>query len=63
MVHKALLDADLWINVPILKHHGGAKLTMAMKNHMGIVLDRGYFHKHDLQQCIADICTMEKNPL
>lgn len=31
-----------------------------MKNHMGIVWDRGYFHQNDLQQCIADICTMQK---
>jgi uncharacterized protein (DUF362 family) len=59
-VHEALLDSDLWINVPVLKNHGGANLTIAMKNHMGIVWDRGYFHSHDLQQCIADICTMEK---
>lgn len=60
LVHKAILDSDVWINVPILKNHGGANLTMSMKNHMGIVWDRGAFHKNDLQQCIADICTMQK---
>jgi len=59
-VHKALLESDVWINVPILKNHGGAKMTISMKNHMGIVWDRGFFHSHDLQQCIADICTMSK---
>lgn len=59
-IHKALLDCDVWINVPVLKNHGGAKMTIAMKNHMGIVWDRGYFHKNDLQQCIADICTLSK---
>lgn len=59
-VHEAILDSDVWINVPILKNHGGANLTISMKNHMGIVWDRGAFHQHDLQQCIADICTMEK---
>lgn len=59
-VHTALLDSDVWINVPILKNHGGAKMTISMKNHMGIVWDRGFFHKNDLQQCIADICTLEK---
>lgn len=47
-VHKAILDCDAWINVPILKNHGGANLTMSMKNHMGIVWDRGVFHKNDL---------------
>ena len=59
-VHSAILDSDVWINVPVLKNHGGAKMTISMKNHMGIVWDRGYFHAHDLQQCIADICTLDK---
>jgi len=59
-IHKAILDCDVWINVPVLKNHGGAKMTIAMKNHMGIVWDRGYFHRNDLQQCIADICTLSK---
>lgn len=59
-VHTAILDCDVWINVPVLKNHGGAKMTIAMKNHMGIVWDRGFFHKNDLQQCIADICTIHK---
>lgn len=59
-VHSAILDCDVWINVPVLKNHGGAKMTISMKNHMGIVWDRGFFHKNDLQQCIADICTMDK---
>ena len=54
---------DVWINVPVLKNHGGANLTISMKNHMGIVWDRGYFHKNDLQQCIADICTMQKKAI
>ncbi len=40
-IHKAILDSDVWINVPVLKNHGGANLTMSMKNHMGIVWDRG----------------------
>ncbi len=61
-IHEAILDSDLWINVPILKHHGGARLTISMKNHMGIVWDRRFFHSNDLQQCIADICTLDKKP-
>lgn len=62
-IHEALLEADAWINVPILKNHGGAKMTISMKNYMGIVWDRGFFHKNDLQQCIADICTWNKKPV
>lgn len=62
-IHESLIEADAWINVPILKNHGGAKLSCAMKNYMGIVWDRRFFHSNDLQQCIADICTWEKKPV
>lgn len=59
MVHQAILDCDAWINCPVMKNHSGARMTLCMKNHMGIVLDRRYMHTHDLQQCIADICTLK----
>ena len=62
-IHESLIEADVWINVPVLKNHGGAKLTCAMKNYMGIVWDRRFFHSNDLQQCIADICTWNKKPV
>ncbi|MDU1892448.1 MAG: DUF362 domain-containing protein [Dysgonomonas sp.] len=62
-IHQAILDCDAWINVPVLKHHGGANLTMSMKNLMGIVWDRRIFHSTDLQQCIADINTLQKKPV
>ena len=61
-VHEALIDADVWFNVPILKHHGGAKFSCAMKNYMGLVWDRRIFHSSDLHQCIADVCTWSKKP-
>lgn len=61
-VHQALIDADVWFNVPVLKNHGGAKMSISMKNYMGICWDRGFFHSNDLQQCIADACTYSKKP-
>ena len=61
-IHQALLDCDVWFNVPVLKHHGGAKNSISMKNLMGIVWDRKTFHKNDLHQCIADIATFHKKP-
>ncbi|MDR0364215.1 MAG: DUF362 domain-containing protein [Bacteroidales bacterium] len=62
-IHQAILDCDTWINVPVLKHHGGANLTISMKNLMGIIWDRRIFHSSDLQQCIADVCTLDKKPV
>ena len=59
MVHQAILDSDVWINCPVMKNHSGARMTLCMKNHMGLVLDRRFMHTHDLQQCIADICTLK----
>ena len=60
-IHQAILDCDVWFNVPVLKNHGGAKMTIAMKNLMGIVWDRRAFHQLGLDQCIADIGTLD-NP-
>jgi uncharacterized protein (DUF362 family) len=62
-VHKAILECDVWINVPVLKHHGGANMSISMKNLMGIVWDRRIFHSTNLQQCIADVCTLAKKPV
>jgi uncharacterized protein (DUF362 family) len=60
-VHELILESDVFINVPVLKNHGGANMTVAMKNLMGIVWDRGYWHRNDLHQCIADFSTW-RNP-
>jgi len=62
-IHEEILNCDVWINVPILKNHGGAKMTIGMKNFMGIVWDRRYWHANDLQQCIADCATISKMPV
>ena len=53
-LHKLIVQSDVFINMPVLKHHGGAVMTACLKNVMGWVWDRGFFHKNDLQQCIAD---------
>ncbi len=62
-VHELILDSDKFINVPVLKNHGGAILTISMKNHMGIIWDRRYWHRNDLHQCIADFATYMKPTL
>ena len=62
-VHKLILDSDVFINVPILKHHGGAGMSCAMKNLMGAVWDRRWWHLKGLNQCIADSCIAVKPTL
>jgi uncharacterized protein (DUF362 family) len=61
--HELILQSDVFINVPVLKSHGGARLSVAMKNLMGIVWDRGEWHSNDLHQCIADFATYRKPDL
>ena len=61
--HELVLEADVFINVPVLKSHGGARLSVAMKNLMGVVWDRGEWHSNDLHQCIADFATYRKPDL
>jgi uncharacterized protein (DUF362 family) len=61
--HELILNSDVFINVPILKHHHGSTLSISMKNLMGIIWDRGYWHKTDLHQCIADFASYRKPDL
>ncbi len=62
-VYGEILDADVVINVPIIKHHGNTRLTLGMKNLMGVIEDRSGFHSRGLDQCIVDLCTAVKPQL
>ena len=62
-VHELVLDADVFINVPVLKHHTSSMVTIGMKNLMGIVWDRCYWHRNDLHQCIADFVSCRRPTL
>ncbi len=62
-VHELILECDVFINVPVLKSHNSTDLTISMKNLMGIVWDRGYWHRNDLNQCIADFPSFRKPDL
>ena len=57
---KDVLDADVFISFPILKHHNGTGLTMGLKNMMGLVWDRGFFHRTDLHRTIAECAAFKK---
>jgi uncharacterized protein (DUF362 family) len=55
---EEILDADVFINMPIAKDHSEAGLTLGMKNLMGINWDRRYFHENGLHQAIADLSSV-----
>jgi len=61
--HEVILDADVFINAPILKAHSGTRLTAGMKNLMGNVWDRETWHRLDVNQCVADFSTYRKPTL
>jgi uncharacterized protein (DUF362 family) len=60
---RDILDAEVFINLPIPKQHFATELTLGLKNLIGIVWDMEQLHKIDLHQCIADINTVRKPDL
>lgn len=52
------LETGCLVNMPVAKQHGGARLTLSLKNWMGSVQDRGVWHRGNLHQCIADMGTL-----
>jgi uncharacterized protein (DUF362 family) len=61
-IHQIILETDVFINVPVLKDHSSTRMTGCLKNMMGNVWDRGYWHQNNLDQCIADYATYVKKP-
>jgi len=54
-VYTEIAEADLVINVPIVKHHGLTDVSLAMKNYMGAVGGwRGSWHQN-MTECLCDI--------
>jgi uncharacterized protein (DUF362 family) len=62
-IYKEALTADCYINVPVAKHHGLSRLTLGLKNSMGVIGgNRGRLHQ-DLGQNLADLATVVKPQL
>lgn len=63
-IYEDCLKADVMINVPIAKHHNLARLTLGMKNLMGVIEERGSIHSNmgqrlaDLASCIHPTLTV-----
>jgi len=61
-IYDDVLKADVLINVPIAKHHGSARLTLSMKNWLGVIKSRQLMHLN-LGQRIADLSSRVKPTL
>lgn len=61
--YRDALEADVFINIPIAKHHSMSRVTLGLKNIMGVIGDnRGKIHNHfDVK--IVDLNTVIKPQL
>jgi uncharacterized protein (DUF362 family) len=63
---RDILECDVYINLPCLKHHGATNMTLCMKNQMGAIWDPQRYHREksetakspNLHQNIADLATV-----
>lgn len=54
-VYSEALSADVLINVPVAKHHGLTRLTLGLKNMMGVMGgNRGYIHSR-IDEALSDL--------
>jgi uncharacterized protein (DUF362 family) len=58
-VYPDLLECDLVINAPIVKHHVLSEVTLCMKNYMGVIDNRRTFHQ-DIPNCLNDLVRFMK---
>ncbi len=64
-IARDILQADVYINLPCLKHHAATNLSLAMKNQMGAIFDPQRYHRErsemtggpNLHQNIADLAS------
>jgi uncharacterized protein (DUF362 family) len=61
-VYRDVMTADVLINVPIAKHHSLARLSLGLKNLLGVVTRPGLFHSN-LGQRLADLASLVRPTL
>lgn len=59
-VVRDVLEADCFINVPVAKDHSATRLTLGLKNLMGIVWERQSWHVQGLHESIGDFALAVK---
>ncbi len=58
-IASSVMKADLLINLPTAKSHSATSVSFGLKNLMGLVWDRGTFHKDmDIHLGIAELATV-----
>jgi uncharacterized protein (DUF362 family) len=59
-VYTEIIESDLVINVPVAKHHGLSRVSLCMKNYMGVIGGRRNAWHQDLAACLRDITAFMK---
>jgi len=54
-VARDVLNADVFIPIPVAKDHEAAKCSLAMKKLMGVIWNRKGYHRSNLHNCIAEL--------
>ncbi|HEX7320217.1 MAG TPA: DUF362 domain-containing protein [bacterium] len=62
-IASELQKVDVIINLPVAKSHSATGVSLGMKNLMGLIWDRNFFHYTDLDQTIAELATVIKPDL
>lgn len=57
-IYRDALEADAYINVPVAKHHGLSRLTLGLKNSMGVIGGRRGSLHFGIGQKLADLATV-----
>jgi len=62
-LYDEALSADVFINVPVAKHHGLTRISLGLKNIMGIMGgNRGYIHR-SIEDALVDVNKVVKSHL
>lgn len=59
-VARDVLEADCFINLPVAKDHSATRVTLGLKNLMGVVWERQSWHVWGVHECIGDFALAVK---
>ena len=59
-IHRDIIESDLVINVPVLKQHALTRVSVCMKNYMGVAGNPRYLWHTDLPRCLTDVAAYMK---